>query len=126
MGTSAKAEALPTIAGILAGVGGLWLANSIFQPVPMSAGGAFAAGALVLFARCFRHMKTGYVALGALAGALPSLWVHRGWHLQGRSPAVDGSLGAHVLGEGLLGLAVALVCLGVAAWLVHRLGPATA
>lgn len=126
MGISGKADLAPAVAGVLLGTAGLWLANQVMQPVPISAGGAFAAGALVLVARCFRPLKTGYVALGALAGGAPAPWVHRSWHLDGRGGAVEGSLAAHVLGEGLLGIAVALVCLGVAAWTTHQLRPATA
>ncbi|MEM1411747.1 MAG: hypothetical protein AAGH19_05245 [Pseudomonadota bacterium] len=126
METSAKADLPRTAAGVLIGVAALWLANQVMQPVPLSAGGAFAAGALILFAQCFRPLKTGYVALGALAGAVPSLWVHRRWHLEGISPPVEGSLLAHVLGEWLLGLAVALVCLGAAAWTSRRLRTAPA
>ncbi len=124
MGISGPGDLARTLAGVLLGAAGLWLAHQLMQPVPMCAGGAFAAGAVVLFARQFRSLKTGYVALGALAGAAPSLWVHRSWHLNGASTPVDGSLAAHVLGEGLLGLCVALVCLGAAAWFEHRLQPA--
>jgi hypothetical protein len=116
MGTSAKAEFLRTVTGILLGGAGLWLADRVMQPVPLAAGGAFAAGAVILLTRRFRNLRTGYVALGALAGALPALWVHRKWHLEGSSPELGNGLLPHVLGEGLLGLFVALVCLGFAAW----------
>lgn len=118
MGISAKAELPRAVLGVLAGAACLWFANLLMQPVPVSAAGAYAAGATVLLASALRPLRTGYVALGALAGALPAFWVHRAWHVSGRSPAPESSLLAHVLGEGLLGLAVALVCLGLAvlAW----------
>ena len=119
MGISAKAELLRTVAGLLLGGTGLWLVSEVMQPVPLTAGGAYAAGAVMLLARLFRNLRTGYVALGALAGALPAIWVHRGWHLEGSSPALGDGLWPHVLGEGLLGLGVALVCLGLAAWVAR-------
>jgi hypothetical protein len=124
MGTSEPADLARALAGVLLGAAGMWLAHLVMQPVPMSAGGAFAAGTVILFARHFRQLKTGYVALGALAGAAPSLWVHRSWHLDGASTPLEGNLAAHVIGEGLLGLCVALVCLGIAAWFEYRLQPA--
>ena len=119
MGTSAKADLPRTLAGLLLGGAGLWLANQVMQPVPLTAGGAYAAGAVILFARGFKNLRTGSVALAALAGALPAIAVHRNWHLQGYSPDLANGLWPHVLGEGLLGLCVALVCLGVAAWVAR-------
>ena len=119
METSAKVEFLRTVAGLLLGGAGLWLASQVMQPAPLSAGSAYAAGAVILLARLFRNLRTGYVALGALAGALPAIWVHRGWHLTGSSPGLGNGLWPHVLGEGLLGLCVALVCLGIAAWVAR-------
>ena len=86
---------------------------------PLAAGSAYAAGAVILLARLFRNLRTGYVALGAFAGALPAISVHRNWHLQGSSPDLGHTLWPHVLGEGLLGLCVALVCLGLAAWIAR-------
>jgi hypothetical protein len=73
----------------------------------------------MLLARLFRPLRTGYVALAALAGALPALAVHRKWHLEGHSADLGPGLWPHVLGEGLLGLCVALVCLGLAAWVAR-------
>ena len=119
MGTNAKADLLRTVAGLLLGGAGLWLASLVRQPAPLSAGSAYTAGAVILFARRFRNLRTGYVALGALAGAMPAIWVHRRWHLTGSSPDLGNGLWPHVLGEGLLGLCVALVCLGIAAWVVR-------
>lgn len=107
---------LRTLAGILLGGAGLWGANQLMQPVPLAAGSAYAAGAVILLARGFRHLRTGYVALGALAGALPAVAIHRSWHLGGPSPEPETGLWPHVIGEGLLGLCIALLCLGLAAW----------
>jgi hypothetical protein len=120
MGTSGKADLPRTVAGLLLGGVGLWLANQVIQPVPLTAGGAYAAGAVILLARWFRTLRTGYVALAAFAGALPAIAVHRKWHLEGFSPDPGGGLWPHVLGEGLLGLCVALVCLGIAAWVARH------
>ena len=88
--------------------------NLLLDPVPIAAGGAFAAGIVVMVGLGLRKMHPNRVVLGALAGTLPALWVHRSWHLGGSSPLPDGGLWPHLLGEGLLGLAVALACLGVA------------
>lgn len=119
MGISARARLPRTLAGLLLGGAALWLANQVMQPVPLAAGSAYAAGAVILVARLFRTLRTGYVALGALAGAAPALAVHRKWHLEGSSPDLGSGLWPHVLGEGLLGLCVALVCLGIAAWVAR-------
>ncbi len=119
--TSASAELPRALLGVLAGAAALYLAHRLMQPAPISALGAYAAGAVVLLATTLRRLKTGYVALGALAGALPALWVHRGWHVNGHSPEPAGGVWPHVLGEGLLGLAVALACLCLAGVAWHAL-----
>lgn len=124
MGISARADWPRAALGVVLGGVALWVANTIMQPVPLSAGGAYAAGAVVLMASTVRSLKTGYVALGALAGAAPAVWVHRGWHVTGASPEPAGGLWPHVLGEGLLGLAVALACLGLAVITWKRAGRA--
>lgn len=117
MATSARADGRTLLSrGLLAlGAGGatLYGFHLLLDPAPIAAGSAFAAGLVVMVGLLFRPMHPNRVVLGALAGALPAIWVHRGWHLGGTSPAPDSGMWPHLLGEGLLGLAVALACLGV-------------
>jgi hypothetical protein len=87
----------------------LWLADLVFQPVPLPAGGVVAGG--LLGAWLSRGSVWRWVAGGAALGLVAGMAFHLYVHLTGGSPAPAEGLAAHLIVDGFKGLAVGLAVL---------------
>lgn len=90
----------------------LFVADRIFEPVPIPAGTAVLGGLLVLCSRDkVRVVWVGIgLAMGGVIGAVTHLYVH----LAGRSTLPEEGVPAHVALDGVLGVAVGGVIVVVA------------
>lgn len=108
-----RSDLLRMLMGIIAGGLVLFAFNLYFNPVPIAAAPAFALGVLG-----FLRLGPGtwpWVGNLAAVGALVGIFIHRGWHIEGSSPPPAEGLFSHLATEGLIGLAAALISLGVVA-----------
>ncbi len=96
---------------LIAGGSVLLAANIIMDPVPVSAGPAFAGGAAGFF--FLRAQPQRLVINLAVIGATIGLLIHRNWHLSGQNPPPAEGLIQHLGVEGLIGLFAALLALAV-------------
>lgn len=101
------------ILALLTGSAVLWASNALLDPVPVAAGPAFGLGAAAMLRPRGGKLRTilGWTATGTLLG----IAVHGYWHAEGSSPPPAGSLALHLLAEGAVGLAAALLALAAGA-----------
>ena len=86
--------------------------DRIMQPVPVAALPAFVLGAVAYFlSRPARVMQN--VLAASFVGAIAGIFIHRQWHLAGKSPQPAEGMLNHLALEGLIGLVAALICLGL-------------
>ena len=101
----------PVLVALIAGGLVLLAANIIMDPVPVSAGPAFAGGVAGFF---FMRAEPQRLVINlAVIGAAIGLLIHRSWHLSGQNPPPAEGLIQHLGVEGLIGLFAALLALAV-------------
>jgi hypothetical protein len=106
------------LAAFATGLAILWLLNAWFDPVPVAAGPAFLFAASLLLWKDWPGPRRPSLAAGI--GAATGVLVHASWHWQGQSPAPAGGITVHLLWEGALGFAAAMVAL-LPFWLLSGL-----
>lgn len=90
----------------------LFLADRMFEPVPIPAGTAVLGGLLMLWSRV--KARGVWVGIGLAIGGMIGAAIHLYVHVSGQSTLPEEGVPAHVVADGIHGLAVGGVILLVA------------